>query len=67
MEHRFVWSNRQPVYGHSQIRKVPQEAPRNFRNGNSSTAGGPSFTLSEPFSAKNIATLSGLWLHHTLA
>jgi hypothetical protein len=30
-------------------------------------AGGPSFTLSEPFSAKNAATLSGFWLHHALA
>jgi hypothetical protein len=31
------------------------------------TAGGPWFTLSEPFSAKNAATLSGLWLHHASA
>src|SRR6476661_5590976 len=31
------------------------------------TAGGPSFTLSEPFSAKNAATLSGFWLHHAEA
>jgi hypothetical protein len=27
------------------------------------TAGGPSLTLNEPFSAKNAATLSGFWLH----
>jgi hypothetical protein len=30
-------------------------------------AGGPSFTHSEPFSAKNAATLSGFWLHHAFA
>jgi hypothetical protein len=32
-----------------------------------STAGGPSFMLSEPFSAKNAATLGGFWLHHASA
>jgi hypothetical protein len=31
------------------------------------TAGAPSFTQSEPFAAKNAATLSGFWLHHAFA
>jgi uncharacterized membrane protein YhfC len=31
------------------------------------TAGGPSFTLSEPFAAKNAGTLSGFLLHHAFA
>jgi hypothetical protein len=31
------------------------------------TAGASLFTLSEPFSAKNAATLSGFWLHHAFA
>lgn len=31
------------------------------------TAAAPSLTMSEPFSAKNAATLSGFWLHHAAA
>jgi hypothetical protein len=55
------------IHCHDHVRKIAHETSRYFSNRRASNAGGPSFTLSEPFSAKNAATLSGFWLHHAEA
>src|SRR6266487_1775485 len=67
VEFRSVRVARDIIHGHDHVWNVLMNPRATSAIAARPTAGGPPFTLSEPFSAKNAATFSGFWLHHASA